>query len=72
MNETNGDTFYVDQEKDVEDDTDQSVDDEDNLSVNSWIMVKDDEDAAASPPPRKCAKCIDSSDCITECANCTD
>jgi len=48
LNETSGNTFYVDQEKDL-DESGESVDELD-LSVNSWIMVADDEEAAAEPP----------------------
>lgn len=47
MNETSGDTFYVDQEQVDEDG--ESVNELD-LSVNSWIVVRDDEEAAAEPP----------------------
>lgn len=49
MNETSGHTFYVDQEEEDRDESDDSVNELD-LSVNSWIMVKDDEEAAAAPP----------------------
>lgn len=48
MNETSGNTFYVDQDKDF-DESGESVDELD-LSVNSWIMLADDEEAAAEPP----------------------
>lgn len=48
LTETNGDTFYVDQEKDLGG-SGASVDDLD-LSGNSWIVVRDDEEAAADPP----------------------
>lgn len=47
--ETSGDTFYVDQDKDV-DVSGESVEDLDNASVNSWIVVRDDDEAAAEPP----------------------
>jgi hypothetical protein len=47
LNETSGNTFYVDQEQ--EDEDGESVDELD-LSVNSWIVVRDDEEAAAEPP----------------------
>lgn len=47
--ETDGDTFYVDQDKDV-DVSGESVEDLDNASVNSWIVVRDDDEAAAEPP----------------------
>jgi hypothetical protein len=47
LNETSGDTFYVDQEQVDEDG--ESVNELD-LSVNSWIVVRDDEEAAAEPP----------------------
>ena len=50
MNETSGNTFYVDQDKDF-DESAESVDELD-LSVNSWIMLADDEEALPSHQAR--------------------
>lgn len=47
LNETNGDTFYVDQ--DVVDDEQDGSDGELNLSVNSWTVVDHAEPAAEAP-----------------------
>jgi len=65
LNETSGNTFYVDQEERDEDGD--SVNDLD-LSVNSWIMVRDDEEAAAAEPPgtEKQACCGDGACCETQ------
>lgn len=51
LNETNGDTFYVD--KDIEAETDEV--NQLDLSVDSWQMVDDDEgdDAAPNPQPKE-------------------
>ena len=50
LTETNGDTFYVDQDQDIDGDGASIGDvDELNVSVDSWIMV-DEEEAAAEPP----------------------
>ena len=48
MTETNGDTFYVDKDGEV-DGAGTSVNDLD-LSINSWIMLQDGEQAASRTP----------------------
>lgn len=48
LTETNGDTFYVDQDRQC-DGSGASVNDDD-LSVNSWIVVRDDDEAASGTP----------------------
>lgn len=65
LNETSGNTFYVDQ--DERDEDGDSVNDLD-LSVNSWIMVRDDEEGAASDPPgsEKQVCCGDGNCCETQ------
>lgn len=51
LNETNGDTFYV--EKDIEAETDEV--NQLDLSVDSWQMVDDhgDDEAAPNPQPKE-------------------
>lgn len=48
MNETDGNTFYVDQDRQCDEDG-KSVNDLD-LSVNSWLMLQDGEEQAVSGP----------------------
>lgn len=48
LNETNGDTFYVGQCEDGDEEQDVS-DGELDLSVNSWTLVEDAEPAAKAP-----------------------
>jgi len=48
LTETNGNTFYVDQDREF-DGSGTSVNDLD-LSINSWLMVQDGEDAASGTP----------------------
>lgn len=59
--ETNGDTFYVDQDRDV-DGSGESDSDDDKLSANSWEMVRDDDEANAAEPPCASSENGDSSE----------